>query len=172
MRASKVNLIKVYPACEYPAQWDDLIDQDKKVIATIYTLEEGLKDKRKEGITKAKDGIYDMVVLAKEINNEVVKNALEKLGRITRKEYKFMGKRSEEDKIITFAEKLMRPLAKYGDQKKGYDFSKIKAAKEKAKIIGIWIGEILYEAITHKDVEAVKSLTEIILTEIEDLIKQ
>ena len=83
-----------------------------------------------------------------------------------------MGKRSKEDKIITFTEKLMRRLVKYGDQKKGYDFSKIKAAKEKAKIIGIWIAEILYEAITRKDVETVKSLTEIILTEIEDLIKQ
>ena len=49
-------MLKVYPTCEYPAQWDDFIDQDKKVIATIYTLEEGMKDNRKEGITKAKMG--------------------------------------------------------------------------------------------------------------------
>ncbi len=39
--------IKIRPTCEYPCQWDDLIDSRKKVIATIYTPEEGGKDKLK-----------------------------------------------------------------------------------------------------------------------------
>jgi hypothetical protein len=65
----------------------------------------------------------------------------------------------------------MKPLKKYGNLKKGYDFSRARTPRQKAEIIGIWIGEILYEALTYKDVETVKSLTETIKVEIEDLIK-
>lgn len=103
------NIIKINPTCEYPCQWDDLIDSRKKVIATIYTLEEGKKDNLKPGVTKGKDGIYDIVVYAKEINNEVVRNALKDLEKITGKQYIFAGSSSPEDKIITYAKKLMRP---------------------------------------------------------------
>jgi len=163
--------IKIRPTCEYPCQWDDLIDSRKKVIATIYTLEEGEKDKLKPGITKGKDGIYDIVVYAKKINNEVVRNALKDLEKITDKRYIFEGTPFCEDKIIAYAERLMRPLKKYGNSKEGYDFSKAKTPKQKAEIIGIWMGEILYETLTYKDVETVKSLTKTIKTEIEEFIK-
>ena len=165
------KIIKVRPTCEYPCQWDDLIDSRKKVIATIYTFEEGGKDKLKPGITKGKDGIYDIVVYAKEINNEVVKNALKDLEKITEKRYIFEGTPSCEDEIIAYAERLMKPLKKYGNPKEGYDFSTATTAKQKVEVISIWIGEILYEALTYKDIEAVKSLTKTIGAEIEELIK-
>jgi len=47
-------------------------------------------------------------------------------------------------------------LKKYGNPEEGYDFSKAKTAKQKAKVIGIWIGEILYETLTYKDEEVVR----------------
>ena len=46
-----------------------------------------------------------------------------------------------------------------------------RTSKQRTEVISIWIGEILYAALTCKDVEAVKSLTETIKTEIEKLIK-
>lgn len=161
--------IRIRPACEYPCQWDDLIDSHKKVFATIYTFEEGEKDNLKPGITKGKDGIYDIVVHSEEINNEVVRNALKDLEKVTGKRYVFISFPSHEDKIIAYAERLMRPLKKYGNLDKGYDFSKARTPKQKAEVISIWIGEILYEALTYKDVESVKSLIKTIRTEIEDL---
>lgn len=90
MRIHK-NTIRVRPTCEYPCQWDDLIDSRRKVIATIYTYEEGEKDNLKPGITKGKDGIYDIVVHSNEINNEVVRNALKDLEKVTNKRYVFAG---------------------------------------------------------------------------------
>lgn len=164
------KIIKVNPTSEYPCQWDDLIDSRKKVVATIYTLEEGEKDNLKPGITRGEDSIYDIVVHAQEINNEVVKNALEDLGNITDKRYVFSGCTSPDDEIIDYAEKLMKPLHKYGNPKDGYDFSKARTSKQKAEVVGIWIGEILYEALTYKDVESTRSLTETIIAEIEELI--
>lgn len=166
------KIIRLRPSGEYPCQWDDLIDSRKKVVATIYTLEEGEKDNIKSGITKGKDGIYDIVVHAKEINNEVVRNALRDLEKVTDKRYVFTGSPSSEDKIIAHAERLMRPLKKYGNPKKGYNFSKARTVKQKAEVTCIWIGEILYEALTYKDAEAVKSLTEMTKTEIEELISE
>lgn len=166
------KIIRLRPTCEYPCQWDDLIDSRKKVIATIYTLEEGEKDNIKPGITKRKDGIYDIVVYAKEINNEVVRNALRDLEKVTDMRYVFTGLPSSEDKIIAHAERLMRPLEKYGNPKEGYDFSKAKTAKQKVEVINIWIGEILYEALTYKDVESAKGLIKIIQAEIEELINK
>ena len=171
MRKHK-KIIKVRLTCEYPCQWDDLINSHKKVIATIYTIDEGKKDNLKPGITKGKDGIFDIVVYSKEINNEVVRNALKDLEKVTNKRYVFEVSPSSEDKIIAYAERLMRPLNKYGNSEEGYDLSKAKTAKQKTEIIGIWIGEILYEALTHKDVESVKSLTNTIQIEIEELINK
>lgn len=164
--------IKIRPTCEYPCQWDDLINSRNKVIATIYTLKEGKEDKLKPGIIKGKDGIYDIVVYAKEINNEVVRNALKDLEKITGKQYVFEGSLSFEDKIIAYAERLMKPLKKYGNHEECYNFSKARSPRQKVEVIGIWIGETLYEALTYKDVNALKSLIKTIKTEIEDLIKE
>lgn len=166
------KVVKIRPACEYPSQWDDLIGPDGKVIATIYTFEEGAKDSRKLGIKKGKDGVYDIVVDAKEINNKVVRNALKKLEKITGSKYVFAGSSSPEDEIIAYAEKLMKPLKKYGNPDAGYDFSGARTAKQKAEVIGIWIGEILYEALIYKDSQTVRSLIETIQTEVEELIKE
>ena len=165
------KIIKVRSTSEYPCQWDDLVGSRKKIIATIYILEEGGKDNIKLGITKGENGLYDIVVHAKEINNEVVRNALKDLENVTGERYVFVCSPSPEDKIIAYAERLMRPLKKYGNSKEGYDFSKARSAKQKAEVIVIWIGEILYETLTYKDIESVKSLTETIKTEIEEFIK-
>ena len=166
------KIIRLRPTCGYPCQWDDLINSSKKVIATIYTLEEGGKDNIRPGITKGKDGIYDIVVHAKEINNEVVRNALRDLEEVTDKRYVFSGSPSSEDKIIAHAERLMRPLVKYGNPEKGYNFLKARTVKEKAEVICVWIGEILYEALTYKDAKTVESLTETTKAEIEELISE
>lgn len=171
MKKGRKKIIRVRPTCEYPCQWDDLIDSGKKVIATIYTLKEGEKDNLKTGMTKGKNGIYDIVVHSKEINNEVVRNALKDLEKVTGKRYVFVGSSSPEDKIIAYAERLMKPLKKYGNPEEGYDFSRARTTKQKAEVIGIWIGEILYESLTYKDVEAVNSLTETIKMEIKEFIK-
>ena len=72
--------------------------------------------------------------------------------------------------MIDYAKRLMKPLKKYGNNEDGYDFSKARTTKKKAEVVCIWIGEILYEALTYKDVESSKSLTEIIIAEIEELI--
>lgn len=172
MMKERKKIIRVIPACEYPCQWDDLIGPSGKVVATIYTFEEGGKDNLKSGITKGKDGIYDIVVHAKEINNEVVRNALKDLEKVTGTPYVFVSSPSPEDKIIAYTERLMRPLKKYGDPDEGFNFSKAGTVRQKTEVIGIWIGEIMYEALTYKDAEAVKSLTETIKTEIEELINE
>jgi len=169
--SKKKKIIKIKPTTEYPCQWDDLIAPNRKVITTIYTDEEGKKDNLILGINKGKDGIYDIVISAKEINNQVVRNALEDLGKITGYQYKLAATPSLEDRIITYAEKLMKPLKKYGNPDDGYDFSNAQTAKQKAEVVGIWIGEILYEALTYKDLDTLKSLTETIKAEIEDLIQ-
>ena len=88
----KHRIIKIKPTSEYPCQWDDLIGPGKKVIATLYTLQEGKKDNLKIGITKGKDGIYDIVVSkTKEINGKVARNALNDLEKVTGKKYVFVG---------------------------------------------------------------------------------
>jgi len=161
--------IKIKPTCEYPCQWDDLIDSRNKPIATIYTLKEGIKDNKKTGITKGENGICDIVVDTREINNEVVRNALKDLEKAAEKRYIFAGSPSPEDEIIAYAERLMKPLIKYGDHEKGFNFTKARTPKEKTEVIGIWLGEILYDALTYKDDKSVKSLIKTILTEIEDL---
>lgn len=164
--------IKIMPTVEYPCQCDDLIDEKGSVMATVYTEEEAKEDGLKLGITKGKDGIYDIVTSAKEINNEVVRNALKDLSKRTKKKYRFVASPVLEDKLVKYANELIKPLKKYGNEKDGYDFSKAKTAKQKAEVINIWIGEILYEALTYKDVEVVKSLTKTIKSEIEELIKK
>lgn len=168
----KEKIIRIKPTGQYPCQWDDLINKKNKTIATIYTENEAKGDGLKFGITKGKDGVYDIVTSAKEINNEVVRNALKDLSKKTKKKYQFITKQNLEDKLIKYANRLIKPIEKYGNQKKGYDFSKAKTPKQKTEIISIWIGEILYEALTYKDTETVKSLTTTIKTEIKELIKK
>ncbi len=101
----------------------------------------------------------------------MVRNALKDLEKVTGKQYVFVSTTSPEDRILNYAERLMRPLKKYGNPDEGYDFSLARTSRQKTEVISIWIGEILYEALTCKDVVAVKSLTETIKTEIEELIK-
>jgi len=87
-----MKIVKVRSICEYPSPWDDLVDSRKNVIATLYTLEEGKRDNLKPGIRKGKDGIYNIVVHANEINHEIVRNALEDLEKVTGKRYVFERK--------------------------------------------------------------------------------
>ena len=79
--------VYVRPTGEYPCQWDDLVGPDRKVIATIYSTEEGKKGIRKPGIRKGWDGIYDIVTPTMEINNEVVRNALDELSKKTKRNF-------------------------------------------------------------------------------------
>lgn len=170
-RSSK-SVIFITPTGEYPSQWDDLIDASRRTIATIYTEQEAKKNHLARGIKKGKDGVYDIVVDAAEINHEMVRNALTKLAKKTSRSYRLKVNATAEDRIVNFANRLMRPLGKYGNPKRGYDFSWAVSPKQKGEVIGIWIGEILYEALVYKDVKTAQSLTRMIQIEIEDLIKQ
>lgn len=167
--------INVYPTSQFPCGWDDLIikkGKAKKVIATIYTEKEAEKNGLKFGIRKGRDEIYDIVVDATDINNEVVKSALKGLEKKTRKRYSFISNPTEEDKIIAYSDKLMALHDKYKDKNGCYDFSKASSPEEKSNIINGWIGEILYEALTYKNIKVLKSLTKTIGIEIKELIKQ
>jgi len=162
----------IRPTGGYPCQWDDLVDIRGNTIITIYTENEAKVSGIKSGIRKAKDGIYNLVVHSNEINNEVVRNALKKLSKKTKQDYKFLAKKTLDDKIINYADKLMKPSEKYKDSEGDYDFSSAKTPKEKAEIIMGWIGEILYEGETYKDKNALESLVKTIKIEIKELIKQ
>ncbi len=72
----------------YPCPWDDLIDEENKVYATIYTLSNVRKNSligiRKAGITfDKKDKIFDIVVNVPKLTEKIVKNSLKKLSEIT-----------------------------------------------------------------------------------------
>ena len=77
---------------EYPCKWDDLINEQRETYATIYTLknarEEGII---KIGITKKKDGIFDIVVDVPELTKELVQTAIKELSKITGIEYKLLN---------------------------------------------------------------------------------
>ena len=87
MKSRGMRVIRVRPTGEYPCAWDDLIGPGRKTLATIYALEEGKKSGLRPGITKGKDGVYDIVLLTSEINNEVVRDGLKGLEKITGKRY-------------------------------------------------------------------------------------
>ena len=168
--------IMVYQTSEFPCSYEDLVIKGKKggtTIATIYT--EGYAKKYTAinplpRIKKSKKGIYDIVVDASEINSEVVRNALKDLEKKTHKKYKFICKKTAEDKIFKYAEQLIE-YGKRFKTKKGYNFDKV-TAHEKTQIIRSWIGEILYEAGVYKNLPVLKSLEKTISIEIEDLIKR
>lgn len=81
--------IELYTLIEYPTNYDDLVDKKKKTVAAIYTL--AYASVKVQGITKAKDGIYDIVVGAREINNLIVNIALKDLSRHAGREFIFKG---------------------------------------------------------------------------------
>ena len=173
----EMKKIRVYQTIEFPCPYEDLVvkgKQGKITIATIYT--EGYAKKYTTinslpRIKKSKNGIYDIVVDASEINNEIVRNALKDLEKKTHKKYKFICKKTAEDKIFKYAEQLIE----YGERfrtKKGYNLDRAKTPREKTQIIRGWIGEMLYEAEVYKNLPALKSLEKTIAIEIKDLIKQ
>ena len=166
----KIN--KIHSDVQYPCQYDDLFDEKGKLIATIYTEKDAKEDGLRQGVSKGRDGIYNIVTSAKEINNEVVRNGLEELSRKTGKRYEFVAEKTNEDKIIKYAEKLMQRLEKYKIGKGVYDFPKTDAPRQKARVFVGKFSGILYEALTYKDVGAVKSLTDIIELEIAEMIKK
>src|SRR3989344_5345461 len=89
-KIKKLKMTGYYPCC-----WDDLIDETKRVYATIHTLESTKRDlilKLKEGITfDKKDKVYDIVIDVPKLTEKIVKNYLQKLSKITGLSYK-LGK--------------------------------------------------------------------------------
>lgn len=166
-----IKTINVYPTAQFPCRWEDLIDNKKKLIATIYTESEAKKDNLSFGIKKAKDGSYDIVVDATEINNEVVRNSLKDLEKMTNKTYKFISEKTNEDKIIDYSKKLIKSDERFKDKKGDYNFSKAKTSLEKNLVIRSWIGELIYETMVYKNPEVFKSLEKTINIEIRELLK-
>ena len=77
---------------EYPCQWDDIINEKRKTYAAIYTLKNAREDEiTKAGITKKKDGIFDIVIDAPKLTKNIVQNALKELSKITGIEYKLLN---------------------------------------------------------------------------------
>ena len=168
--------IRVYQTSEFPCPYEDLIvkgERRKITIATIYTegyAKKCTKIKPLPRIKKSKGGIYDIVVDASEINSEVVRNALKDLEKKTHKRYKFICKKTAEDKIFKYAEQLIEYGKRFRTEK-GYNFDKA-TAHEKTQRIRSWLGEMLYEAGVYKNLPVLKSLEKTIAIEIEDLIKR
>ena len=170
-----IKTIKVYSTAQFPCQWDDLVIKEKKkkkLIATIYSKKEAEKDNLGFGIKKARDNIYDLVVDASEINNQVVRDALQDLEKRTHKKYKFFSEKTNEDRIIDYANKLIKYGEKFKNKNGDYDFSQVKIPYEKNLVIRSLIGEILYEAITYKNPKGLKSLETTINLEIKELLKK
>ena len=170
------STINVYSTSQFPCQWEDLIiknrQKTKKLIATIYTEREALKDNLGFGIKRGEDGVYDIVVDALEINNEVVRNALKDLEKKTCQKYKFISKKTNEDGIIDYANRLIKYSKRFEDKNGNYNFNQAKISYEKTLVIRSWIGELLYEAITYKNAETLKSLETTINFEIRELLKK
>lgn len=129
------------------------------------------KDGLSFGIKKSKDKIYDIVVDATEINNEVVRNALKNLEKITKQKYNFISKKTPEDKIIDYANKLIKYGEKSKEKNGNYNFDMAKIFFEKNLVIRSWVGELIYEALTYKDPRTLKSLEKTINIEIKYLLK-
>ena len=167
--------IRVYQTIEFPCSYEDLVvkgERGKITMATIYTggyAKKYTTINPLPRIKKSKDGTYDIVVDASEINNEVVRNALKDLEKKTHKKYRFICKKTAEDKIFKYAEQLIGHGKRFGT-KKGYN--RAKTPHEKTQIIRSWIGEILYEAGVYKNLPVLKSLEKTIAIEIKDLISQ
>jgi len=83
--------MKLKSTCVLPSQWNDLVDEKDNVIATVYTLKERQSDfeDAKVGIIKAEDGIYDVVVEAEELTDEVIGEAIGNLMGCTKENYEF-----------------------------------------------------------------------------------
>lgn len=75
---------------ELPAkEWEDLCDEENNCIATFYTLEHAREENKgaQIGITKAEDGIYDVIADTPVITREIVEKSLRELSQITGQEY-------------------------------------------------------------------------------------
>jgi len=85
------NCKKLRTLTKYPCQWDDLLDENDHTYLTVYTLKDAQKDdpNAKIGITKAQDGIYDIVIDAPELTKDLVRQSLEDLTKITGIKYNF-----------------------------------------------------------------------------------
>ncbi len=68
----------------YPCSWDDLIYETGRTYATVYTLENARENGFLEpGITKGDDGIFDIVIDAPELTEDVLRDALNNLSSTT-----------------------------------------------------------------------------------------
>ena len=90
----KKKFIKLRATGHYPCPWDDLIDDNNKVYVSVYTLISARKDPslklEKSGITfNEQDKVYDIVINVPKLTEEIVKEALERLSKITNIEYQF-----------------------------------------------------------------------------------
>lgn len=76
----------------YPSEWDDLIDaESRELLISIFTVSslEDLSDDEiiETGISRADDGIIDIVVEAEMLTEEIVSEQLHKLSKLMRVEY-------------------------------------------------------------------------------------
>lgn len=176
-----MQTIKIINTSVLPIPWDYLVtNKTKQVVAIIYTenfiKENDNKDiegrKIKYGIHKGRKGVYNVVVSAKEINSCVIGRALEDLEKKTSRKYVYVGRRTYDDDIYDFAEKLILESEKKFKTKKGhYDYNRAVKPLDKADVIGGWIGEFLHWAVTDKDARVLESLWRTVRYEIAELLK-
>lgn len=86
--------MELWPTGIYPCQWDDIINEGKRVYVTIYTLKyvknDSLSNLKKEGIKFNKsDKVYDMIVDTPILTRDIVIKWLKRLSKITKINYKF-----------------------------------------------------------------------------------
>lgn len=76
---------------EYPCQFDDLIDKNRKTYVTIYILKNAREyGINKVSISKGKYGIFNIVKDVPKLTKSIVRNSLAELSKITGIEYKLL----------------------------------------------------------------------------------
>lgn len=86
-----VKIMNLKTTGEYPCQFDDLIDKNRKTYATIYTLKNAREyGINKIGISKGKYGIFNIVKDVSKLTKNIVRNSLTELSKITGIEYKLI----------------------------------------------------------------------------------
>lgn len=84
---------KISTLSHYPCQWDDLLNEDLTVMATIWTLAEVERDEGDQEVGQfldEDDDVWDIVVDVPELTPKIVQEELDKLSGQTEMDYEFV----------------------------------------------------------------------------------
>ena len=74
----------------FPSDWEDLVNSDYQTIATVYTRKEAECDGLTVGVTRGKDGVYDIVIDAPRLTRKLVCESLGALREMSGVSYRLL----------------------------------------------------------------------------------